>query len=401
MARPVNLVDKIHDFGESGNIPLYIPIEASAFSTKITNSSVRMASIQQKMSIGSGTPVLQTQAGYDSPPAVANTIIEARTGTNNYANVFVTVKDINSSNINSTTMNCRVDYPQRWQSDFYLYYNPFNFGAYYIVESNWPAAPMNTHEYYIFKVFQKSVAIIEDLTANAVVNGQTKTATINSVIRVSKAKSRGKDLSSSFSIQVKDSSGNFVSAVQGSDYSITFGSLSSDVLEIQVTQPKVFRILNKIAGFTSSNNTYPGTGTGGVSLNEDSTFYILDVQGELVNTQDIITLPKISPSITIQNQTTSNPNPTGYSGASISVIGLIDIASGSYNTKDLNTGIVTSITMTEAQWIQELSARTNISLEIKYKTNSQVLVTKTGLGPHTNISLPIGDFIAQFKTTLK
>jgi len=396
MPRPINLIDAVHDFGADGTIPYYITISSSTFITYF--NGMRKAGIAHLVSKGnSSLAKLQNSAGQDSPPATSETVTEALQGNNNFAPLSLTVKELTVTE--SKTFLCRIDSPNRWQSDFRIYYNPFYFGEYYIKLTD---ASHPTYEYYYYKIFQKSVAIIEDITTiPTVVNAQTKSIPINTLVRISKAKSRGDEVVSSWLIQVKDSNGNFGSAIQGTDYSINFGSLGSDIVEVKLLQPKVFRIIAKTAGFTSNNNTFPDSGTGSVSVNEDSTFYLLDVQGSNVNTQDIITLPKIKSVVTIQNQITNSPSQTGYTGSNISVGSTIDISSGAYLIKDLNTGIQTTVNLTEAQWIQELTTRADIKLEIKNKLNNSIVVSKNGLGPHLNINLPEGNYFVQFKTTLK
>ena len=394
MARPTNLVDRVHDFGPNGDIPLYLPIESSAFSSKMTTQEGARTAIAHYVFQGTPTlPKLQNASGQDVPPGSPVVIKEALPGNNNFTNTNVTIKDLTPSN--TPSFQCRIDSPYRWESDFAFYITPFFFGQDTYVNMQQP-------EYYIYKVFQKSIAIIEDVSSSPIiVNGQTSNVSLNALVRVNKGKSRGKEVGSNWVVQVKDSSGNFINAVQGTDYSITFGSLGSDIMEIKVTQPKIFRIINNVFGYTTANNNFPGTGYGSVNVNEDSTFYILNVQGVVENNQDIITLPKINAEVTIQNQISSTPVQTGYSGANISVKGIIDNSSGNYSIKDLNTGIITNVPMTEAQWIQEFNTRTNITLEIKRKGSNEVIVTKDGLGPHTNINTPVGDFIIQFKTILK
>lgn len=402
MPRPVILTDTIHDFGPNGDIILYLSLNVNSFTPDFTqNGGSAKGALRHNLSQGVPTlPRLENIDGQYSPPASAPVIKEVLPGNNNFTNTPVTVKDLGPNYLPNFKIG--IPSPGRWQSDFDFYVTYFLFGNDVYANLNNIANGGPYTEYYIYKVYQKAVAIIEDISSTpTVVNGQTANISINSLVRVNKGKSRGKEISSGWTVQVRDSNGNFINAVQGTDYTITFGNLSTDILEIKVTQPKVFRIINNISGYTTSNNIFPGTGYGNVSVNDDSTFYILNVQGVIENNQDIITLPKINAQVTIQNQISATPVQTGYASANITVIGSLDTASGNYSIKDLNTGIITNVPMTEAQWIQEFNTRTNIKLEIRRKTTNEVVISKDGLGPHLNINTPSGDFIVQFKTISK
>lgn len=396
MSRPANLIDTVQDFGSSGNIPLLITINANSFSNLLDNSGEKRYAIGHYVSSTAGIGVLQNANGQSSPPAGAQTIQGVLAPNLNVNTYNVTIKDIVYPAPASFIGNYSA--PGRWKSTFQIWNYPTIFGAGTLPIYN--ASSQTTEEYY-FLVFQKSVCIIEDVTSGTpvVANNQTKNINLNTTVRLSKASSRGKELNSSWIIQFKDNNGNFIPAVQGVDYSITFGNTGSDTIEIKVLQPKVFRIVCQTFGYNSNNHLFSGTGTGNITSNTDSSFYILNVAG--VDEQDVITLPKINAVVTIQNQIGSLPIQSGYSGALITINGQIDVSSGLYIIKDLTSSTETIVTLTESEWLQELDTRANISLEIRRKTDNVLVITRQGIGPHTDITLPVGNFLIQFKTILK
>lgn len=424
MPRPINLIDTVHDFGPNNDIPLSLTINTSSFSeaysiystadwNKYTTAnlsiknfhSVNNASIPSDIN-NTPTADFVDSNGNKIPPSTNFSTITYRlvsTSPTNTTEVSPTVAQVTllntrpNSNINFK--NGIINSPGSYISTHYFYMRlPVQIPGNLVIWNKFSSVR------YFYNVFQKSVAVIEDVTSSAVVvNTQTKSnVNLNDKIRVSKSKSRGKDVSSDWVVQVRDSGGNFITAVQGVDYNITFGTLGSDVFEIEVLQAKVFKIICNVAGFTSSTNTfYSPAGTGDVTINSDSTFYLIDASSASNNTQDIITLPKIKSIVTIQNQTTNNPVQTGYTGATITVNGEVDTATGVYIIKDLNTQSDTTVTLSPAQWTQEINTRTNIILEIRNKVNGTVMLSKPGIGPHENITLPVGSYLVQYKTVLK
>lgn len=423
MPRPVNLVDTVHDFGPNNDISLSFTINTSTFSeaysiltpTQWNSTPGASLSIRNFHSINSGVisgDVNNTPAsdfidvnGIKIPPSnnfgvlTYNLVLTAPSSNYSVSPTQTEVTLLNtrpSSNINFKTGNIAL--PGSYLNTHYFYLRfPDGFLPGF---TSWNK--YQTVRYY-YNIFQKSVAIIENVTGlPVVVNTQTlSNVNLNDKIRVSKAKSRGKEVGSAWVVQVRDSGGNFINAVQGVDYNITFGTLGADTLEIEILQAKLYKVICNVSGYTSiNNNFYSQGGTGDVTVNTDSTFYLIDATS-VVNTQDIITLPKIIGNVTIQNQTTTVPVQTGYAGTSITINGELDITTGTYIIKNLITQTDTVVTLNYVQWLQEMNTRTRMLVEIKNKTSGAIILTKDGLGPHENITLPEGNYIIQYKTILK
>lgn len=427
MPRPSNLIDTVHDFGSNLDIPYVIGLDSTAFSEAYAsktdwNKYANMVYHVKHFCLENTSAYTYSQGNLPPTGNIdknGNLILSTTPVSGDtwrairYVNIYDTpnhsigttaggilttvgVTDLRPNTVTAFS-NGKLTKAGSYQNVFSFYWRCQNCSDTYL---RWD---QYLDKVYYYNVFQKSVAIIQDITTvPIVVNGQTVVAPSNNIVRLNKSTSRGKEVDSNWLIQAKDNNGNFNTAIQGVDYLINSGTLGSDIIELKFLQQKQFKIICVTNGFISTNNNFfSKAGTGSVTTNNDSTFYIINVSEAIDTKQDTIILPKINAIVSIQNQTATNPVQQGYAGATISITGSIDISTGTYVEKDIISNTQTNVILTEAQWLNEINTRSNITLEIRNKSDNSLTLTKYGIGPHNNIIISEGDYLIQYKTILK
>jgi hypothetical protein len=265
--------------------------------------------------------------------------------------------------------------------------------------------PGKTFSYY---VFQQSVAILKELVglvSNSVVSGSTKVATQGDTLSFDTSSARGAEQGKVITVFKKDSSNNFVTAVEGVDYNTTSGTITptaSDICHIQFLKQLEYRINFTTTGFTSSSNTYeaidnlvdPRTL---VTTNTDTTIYYITTISNVPD--NAVTIPQIDVTIT-SDATVLNSPFTTYATVQLTITGTIDASTGDWGVTDTQTHVTTTRVMSGPTWADEIQSRCNVILEIRDADNALAVPAMTGLGPH-KVRLPLGNYSAQFKTSKK
>ena len=193
-----------------------------------------------------------------------------------------------------------------------------------------------------------------------------------------------------WTIELQDPfSGIWNSASPGVDFSLGGGqSLSSQQIDITWVTSGSFRVTNIITGEyvnpVVSGYFPPSSGT--LYPNNDSSVVFFDISTDITNTYTFPFVAAIVTPVSAYNNTvlTTTPVLEGVEAFSVIVSPQLNTSAASY-TQQINVGPVTTIPLTDAQWLVEMENRTTVVCQVKKAGTSTVLQQASGFGPHTFI----------------
>jgi hypothetical protein len=248
-----------------------------------------------------------------------------------------------------------------------------------------------------FVVLQKDAAtgtLLGNLGNNSSIN-----ASVNELFSLDKTTSRGDERESKWIFLKYDpnSGASPVPAVAGVDYEITIGSLTTDVVTFRFLNPQYsYKVQNYSRGYKFSDNPFwivPNDTADNVSTTTHD--FIVAVTTTSYN----IKFPVVNVSATVpENQLGTNPLKT-YQNQAITIEGIIQPITGLYI--QIIGASSTVLSKSANEWKAEMEDRCNVVLEIKKKSNGQLMQTKEGFGPFNIVIPDVDTYTLQFKTTLK
>lgn len=287
---------------------------------------------------------------------------------------------------------------------------------------------------FMFRLFQKAVPVTKDGIGTVLSNGSTISSVKSiDVLTFDKTANRGDEVSSTWTIQVSTGSG-YISAIQGVDYDLVSGTLTSDVIQIRfpgaATNGGTYRVINSASGYTSANhppfsNTFSPVYQSGITLSlvdpdgtndvtSNSDTVTTNIQVDSDNRSDIVTevislpivTPIFTPLIAFDNTTVSIDPLTGITDYIFTVSPNVDISNTSWSKTTISYDPITQITTTTSEtpadgftindWIAELQNRAKIFCEVYL--GGIAIISKVGLGPHT-FKLGVGEYKVGYRIT--
>ena len=258
-----------------------------------------------------------------------------------------------------------------------------------------------TFNYYSF---QQAIAILKETTydplGTVVTNGAIKSnLQINDIVSFSIASSRGKELGEVATIYIKNTSGTYVAATQGLDFDVATGHIGvnpSASFSIKILKQAEYRLDYIVNGYHSNNHPFTviSEPRGLILSNQNKVSYFLNSFTSPYNIS--ITLPIINPVFNSNIVLSSTPFST-YEQNNFTIEGILNVTTGKWIQTDVVNGTISSRTLNLNDWLDELAARCNVSLEVK-NFSGTYSTSLNGLGPHS-LSLPSDNYIANFKVT--
>lgn len=270
----------------------------------------------------------------------------------------------------------------------------------------WNGSLKATYDYIIL---QKSVvgAIYSTLVLGVVdevyilAPSQINTVDVNVDFQLDKSTSRGKEVSSTWSIFKTDPLGTFLSipAVDGVDYSLSTGTLTSDIIRLQFLTNYNFEVRLNVSGYTYASNPYLNYPAQTVPNSAAATYYFNTTTAPAPTVTYEIKVPKITPELSVPNAVLIGTNPfETYQNQLITVSSVLDIPSGYWKKTEGLT--ITYLTKSDSEWRDEINTNCNVVLEARDKITNELVLTRNGLGPFTLSFNIVSNYNLQFITTL-
>lgn len=231
-------------------------------------------------------------------------------------------------------------------------------------------------------------------------SGVNVSASVGTTYRLDKSTNRGDQVSSIWSILKYDPIAGTtpVVASPGSDYTLVSGNLSSDIIDIQFLSSSVnYRVQNIVIGYTFSNNPFYDI-AGDTSPNTQLVSNDFILSSTSITYQ--ILFPQLDMSLSVASDVEIGTNPlTTYQNQYITIQSIILSSTGYY--KQVNGSVITPLTKTDSDWLNEMTALCNVVLSITDKSTGTLYQTISGFGPYS-IWLPnINNYNFTYITTLK
>lgn len=249
-----------------------------------------------------------------------------------------------------------------------------------------------------FKVFQKAVSITRN-GATVIANNAQLTTTLSNVLSLNKTLNRGHKNGSSWTIQKKDSLGNYVDATISLDYIFVTGTLTSDIIEIKFMVPGEFKVLNTTIG-TSNAQTGPNQMV-------HSTFIIANLDNITVQIDDDITLPNIKANMVATPIFTNivlddEPILEGIEIFSVDITPSLDMQPAKWiqttitstNTTVTKVPVIKTNDLNEAQWLQLILDKALVKCVVIDSNTSTIIESRNchDLGYNQTFRLPRGNY---------
>ena len=269
---------------------------------------------------------------------------------------------------------------------------------------------------YQYLSLQRAISVVQYMTVvsssvtstTLIAPNSTTTITPSQIFRLNKALSRGAEISSNWEVYKTDPLGTFLSipAILGVDYSLTIGTLASDLIQIQFLSNYNFELRVNLSGYTFNNNPYY-LDLSDLSTNSSITAYFFQAATIAPTFTYEIKLPRLSPNLTITPTTSlvSTTPITTYQNQIISISTLPETNVNCYWKKiDLSGTLAPQILLkSDAEWLAEITTKCNIVFEIRKITSNELILTKIiDVNSSFNVTIQsTGDFNMQYITTLK
>lgn len=231
-------------------------------------------------------------------------------------------------------------------------------------------------------------------------SGVNVSASVSTIYRLDKSTNRGDQFSSTWSILKYDPIAGTtpVIAAPGSDYTLVSGNLSSDIIDIQFLSSSVnYRVQNIAVGYTFSNNPfYDIAGDTSPNIQLVSNDFILSATSITYQ----ILFPQLDISLAVASDVEIGTNPlTTYQNQYITIQAIILSSTGFY--KQVNGSVITPLTKTDSDWLNEMTALCNVILNITDKVTGTLYQTINGFGPYSIWLSNINNYNFTYITTLK
>lgn len=261
---------------------------------------------------------------------------------------------------------------------------------------------------YQYITLQKSFAIAKystldisgiPVTTTTLNANSTTTLTTGVLFQLDKGSSRGKEVSSTWTILKTDPAGTFQSqpAIAGVDYAMTTGTLTSDIIKLQFLTNYNFEVRLTVNGHTYASNPYQNFPAQTSTNNSTATFYF---QTAVPTVTYEIKIPTITSVLTVPNAVLVGSSPfETYQNQAINVESLLNLSTGYW--KKIEGLTITPITKSDTEWRTEINASCDVILEARDKVTNELIFTRTGLGPFSISFAVVSSYNLQFKTTLR
>lgn len=258
----------------------------------------------------------------------------------------------------------------------------------------WDMGELNT----AFGIFQKAVSITRN-GATVIANNAQLTTTLSNALSLNKTLNRGHKNGSSWTIQKKDSLGNYVDATISLDYIFVTGTSTSDIIEIKFMVPGEFKVLNTTVG-TSNAQTGPNQMV-------HSTFIIANLDNITVQIDDDITLPNIKANMVATPIFTNivlddEPILEGVEIFSVDITPSLDMQPAKWiqttitstNNSVTEVPVIKTNDLNEAQWLQLILDKALVKCVVIDSNTSTIIESRNcqDLGYNHTFRLPKGNY---------